>query len=121
MPAGQGPALHPSQDHWKPPVLTCSALDGSGVDEVWNAIQEHRSQLIAANRLTEKRTAQRLRWMWDLVDDRLVNALRDNPAVDALRHELEASVRLGQLPPTTAAHRLFDAFMTTPAASTPAR
>ena len=35
---------------WRPPVLTCSAQTGAGLDEVWAAVERHRATLEASGR-----------------------------------------------------------------------
>src|SRR5829696_4993615 len=37
--------LRPRFEGWRPPVLSCSARTGTGVDAVWAAVLEHRSTL----------------------------------------------------------------------------
>ena len=65
---------------WKVPVLTCSALTGDGVAEVWAAVQEHRAWLQESGRLERLRAQQRVAWLWDSVQDRLMARVRDHPA-----------------------------------------
>lgn len=105
-------ALHymrPPHPGWTVPVLTVSARDGSRLDELWAELERHRAVLEAAGDLARRRQEQQLRWMWSLVEESLLQSLRDNPAVAALLPELEAAVRDGRLPPTRAARRLLAA------------
>jgi LAO/AO transport system kinase len=46
---------------WEPPVLTTAALDGEGIDDVWEAVEAHRAHLGATGALAEKRRARLLR------------------------------------------------------------
>ncbi len=103
--------LHPRDAEWLPPVLTCSALTGEGVDAIWAAVADHRARTTTSGTLARHRERQALRWMWDLVDDRLMSALRADPDVRARLSGLEAAVRSGALPPTAAARQLVDAFL----------
>ena len=102
--------LHPHDADWLPPVLTCSAVEGDGVGEIWQAVTRHRALRLASGALEARRRRQRLRWMWDLVDDRLAQVLRAHPAVATALPGTEAAVRAGHLPPTTAARQLIAAF-----------
>lgn len=95
---------------WEPPVVTCSGLSGTGLAELWEKIIEHRSRLTASGALAEKRQAQMLRWMWTLVEDRLVSALRSDPKIAAVIGDLEAEVLTGKLTPSIAADRIIAAF-----------
>ncbi|MEZ4322145.1 MAG: methylmalonyl Co-A mutase-associated GTPase MeaB [Myxococcota bacterium] len=102
--------LHPADSDWKPRVLTCSGLDGSGVSEVWQAILDHRASLESTGDLSARRARQQLDWMWRMVDERLRAALRGHPDVQAALTDVEAAVRSGELPATRAATRLLEAF-----------
>ena len=96
--------------NWTPPVLAVSAIEGTGLDQVWNHIQSHHQALSASGELTTRRADQQVRWMWSMVEDRLHNRLRTNPAVADLAPHLEHQVATGQLPPTTAADQILAAF-----------
>jgi len=102
--------MHPASPNWTPPVLTCSALENTGLDTIWAQIEQHRRKLSASGELAEKRSNQQVDWMWSTVDDRLLTALRGHSAVRSLLPGLEADVRDGRLTPTLAADRILDAF-----------
>nr|WSX49315.1 methylmalonyl Co-A mutase-associated GTPase MeaB [Streptomyces sp. NBC_00974] len=102
--------MHPVDAAWTPPVLTCSARESKGLDEVWNRLEQHRTLLEADGRLKTKRAAQQVEWTWSMVRDELLERLRSNPAVRDLAPALESAVRAGSLTPTLAADRLLAAF-----------
>ncbi|MCB9744930.1 MAG: methylmalonyl Co-A mutase-associated GTPase MeaB [Alphaproteobacteria bacterium] len=110
---GYRSALHFTrpQDDWTPPVLTCSAIEDTGLEEIWAAVGEHRAQALSSGRLAARRRRQALRWMWDLVDDQLRLALRAHLEVKARLPALEQQVAEGQIAPTTAARRLLASFL----------
>ena len=106
-------AMHlitPAGASWIPPVVTCSALENTGLDALWEKVEEHRRKLTASGELAAKRSAQMLRWMWTLVEDRLVAALRRDRAVALAIRKLEADVLAGRITPSIAADRILDAF-----------
>ena len=70
----------------------------------------HRSTLTATGEWENRRRDQRLAWMWSMVEDRLITALRTNPGVLDLLGSVEADVRDGRTSPAVAADRLLDAF-----------
>ncbi len=55
---------------WDPPVLTASALQGEGIDELWEAIESHRTHLAASGALAAKRRARMLREVESLAAER---------------------------------------------------
>jgi LAO/AO transport system kinase len=106
-------AMHltePISPSWTPPVLTCSALTDEGLDEIWAQIETHRAKLGATGELEAKRQAQELRWMWRMVEDRVLGALRDDRRVASLVPGLEAEVRAGRLTASHAAEQILSAF-----------
>jgi LAO/AO transport system kinase len=95
---------------WKPPVLMVSALHNQGLDVLWDKILEHRALLERTRQLEIKRREQTRRWMWSMVDDRLLRALREHPQVAALAADLERQLLAGQITATLGAEALLKAF-----------
>ena len=56
-------------DGWMPPVLSCSALNKTGLDIILKEIENYFNQRSEA--ILNKRTQQGLDWMWQLVHDGL--------------------------------------------------
>ncbi|MGW4798909.1 methylmalonyl Co-A mutase-associated GTPase MeaB [Nonomuraea sp. NPDC004297] len=89
-----------------PPVLTCSALTGDGLDELWRRVLAHQDSLD----LAAKRRRQQVRWTWTMVQDRLLAELRDDPGVAAITAGIEREVLAGELTPALAADRILSVF-----------
>ena len=102
--------MTPPSATWQPPVVTCSALENEGLDTIWEQIVAHRQRLSGTGEWDERRRQQQLRWMWSMVEDRLLGAVRSHPAVAAALPGLEADVVEGRVTPTLAASRILDAF-----------
>lgn len=90
-------ALHimtPANAVWRPPVLKISGLTGLGLGDLWENIAEHRKLLSESGELAEIRRRQRIKWMWSMIEDKLMDAVRSHPEVraelPALRREVEA-------------------------------
>jgi LAO/AO transport system kinase len=95
---------------WRVPVLTCSAQEGTGLDEVWERIQQHRAMLESTGELVRRRRDQQIDWTWNLVHDQLLARLHEHPGVRAIAPALEQKVRDGSVTATTAADQILDAF-----------
>ncbi|WP_326613062.1 methylmalonyl Co-A mutase-associated GTPase MeaB [Streptomyces scopuliridis] len=107
--AGALRLMHPVDAAWTPPVLSCSAREGSGLDTVWERLEQHRAVLGADGRLTDKRRDQQVDWTWAMVRDHLLDRLREHPGVRELAPALEREVRDGTLTATLAAERIIEA------------
>jgi LAO/AO transport system kinase len=94
---------------WVPPVLTCSALEGRGVDEVWARVEAHRAHL-GSEGLRRKRAGQQWEFTWALVRDELARRLAESPGVAEARAQIRAAVLAGELPATEAADRILAAY-----------
>ena len=103
--------MPPVTPDWKPPVLTCSALTGEGLDRVWAEIQRFRDRARAEDSLRERRRRQMLSWMWSMVDRELRAALNNHPKVKQLLPQVEAQIREGQLAPGQGAQTVLQAFL----------
>jgi LAO/AO transport system kinase len=111
--AGALRMLHSGEDGWTPPVLTCSALEGGGLETVWERLERHRATLDAAGRLAAKRRDQQVEWVWSMVREHLLSGLHRHDGVRALAPVVEEQVRGGALTPTLAARRLVAAYLGT--------
>ncbi|GGM84481.1 ATPase/protein kinase [Lentzea pudingi] len=108
--AGALKLLRPPDALWHPPVLTCSGLTGTGLDELWSRVLEHRRTLTDAGELDDRRRRQQIDWTWMMVHDELWRQVRESGAVRSLAPSLEEKVRLGELTATLAAEQILQAF-----------
>lgn len=99
---------------WNPPVLTCSAREGTGLDTLWERIEQHRRVLEATGELASRRREQQVDWTWTMVREQLLTELRAHPEVRRLGPDLEQRVREGTLTASLAAERLLEAFRSPP-------
>jgi LAO/AO transport system kinase len=111
--AGALRLLRGADDAWTTPVLTCSGRDGSGLDELWERLEQHRQILDATGALAAKRRDQQVDWTWAMVHDQLLAELHGHPAVRRLVPDLEWKVRDGALTATLAAEQILAAFRKT--------
>lgn len=102
--------MMPGKDVRRPSVLTCSSQTGTGLDEVWEAVLEHRAHLESEGSLEARRAQQQQDWMWALVDAHLTDAVRAAPQVRERREEIEAAVRSGELSAVDAAAEVLALF-----------
>jgi LAO/AO transport system kinase len=97
--------LQPGAAGWRPPVLTVSALTNRGLDALWAAVLRHAAAMGEAGAFAERRAEQRVRWMHQLIEDKLRELLLAAPGMGRRLAELEGEVRKGSLSPRLAADR----------------
>ncbi len=102
-------ALHfltPASLSWTPPVLSCSALEITGIDVIWEAVLDHEKKLRDTGELEEKRQKQALDWMWALVEEGLKLRFHKNKEVARQLSKVTRAVKSGRTAPTVAASKL---------------
>ena len=101
--------IYPRDTLWRPPVLTMSALEGTGLQELWDTVLRHRDVLTEAGEFDAKRRQQQVDWTWSMVRDAVLDRVLANPAVKRIRAEVEQQVRDGELTAALAAERILSA------------
>jgi LAO/AO transport system kinase len=91
---------------WTPPVITFSALTGDGIAELWARISEHRERMSAAGALAARRREQQVKWMWSMLEERVMARLKSDPSLRARLPKLEAAVAAGRTSPAIAVDEL---------------
>lgn len=106
-------ALHiltPAHPDWPPPVITISGQENLGLDTLWGKIAEHRDIMTANGGLAERRRTQQVKWMWDLVEERLRRQLGNHEKLGVRLPEIEAAVADGRMAATLAVQEIFSIF-----------
>jgi LAO/AO transport system kinase len=68
---------------WDPPILTTIAVGGEGIDDLWEAIEDHRTHLESSGALASKRQAR---------------LIREVEGLAAARSKVRAAERLREMP-----------------------
>jgi LAO/AO transport system kinase len=101
--------IYPRDILWRPPVLTMSALERTGLTELWETVLRHRDALMRAGEFDAKRRQQQVDWTWAMVRDAVLDRVLSNPDVKKIRAEVERQVRDGELTPALGAQQIIDA------------
>ncbi|MGV9670970.1 methylmalonyl Co-A mutase-associated GTPase MeaB [Gordonia sp. NPDC003504] len=102
--------IYPHDALWFPPVQTMSAIENTGVDDYWAAIEKHRETLMAAGEFDARRSRQQIDWMWEMARETVVSRLANSPAVKATRADIENRVRGAELTPALGAAQIVEIF-----------
>ena len=92
---------------WTPPVIDLLGLDRrrhcGAVDQ---RSLEHRERTSAAGALAARRREQQVKWMWSMLEERVMARLKSDPALRARLPKLEAAVAAGRTSPAVAVDEL---------------
>ena len=102
-------ALHmlaPSASVWHPPVLTCSAMAGTGIERIWEVIRDHNEKMKRAGEFEKKRSEQNRRWLWSLVEEGVMSRFLNLPEVKSLLEKTLRDVAGGEITVAAGARNL---------------
>ncbi|XP_043828911.1 methylmalonic aciduria type A protein, mitochondrial isoform X1 [Dromiciops gliroides] len=95
---------------WKPKVVRISAKTGEGITEMWDRMKEFQELMLASHELIARRQKQQKVWMWNLIQESVLERFRNCSAVKDQIPLLEEKVASGGLSPGLAADILLKAF-----------
>ena len=88
-------ALHlfpATESGWIPKVLICSSHKSTGIDEIWNTIQEYRNFTINNHFFQKNRNKQSRYWMYESINQNLTNNFYQDPEIADLISRIEKEV-----------------------------
>jgi LAO/AO transport system kinase len=98
--------LNPRSEHWHPPVETYSALTGNGIAKLWQKILDHRTAMNASGEFAKRRREQQVKWMWSMLEQRMLARLRTEPSTRGRVRKIESEVADGRVTPSVAAEQI---------------
>ncbi|MFC1799019.1 methylmalonyl Co-A mutase-associated GTPase MeaB [Thermodesulfobacteriota bacterium] len=96
----------PTSATWTPVVLTSSSVESRGIEDIWQAVLQHRDRLSQTGELKARRQQQALDWMWSLVDEGIKARFDNHSEIRQVLSGLTDQVENGTTTPTSAAERL---------------
>jgi LAO/AO transport system kinase len=91
-------ALHlfPAKENgWIPQVSTCSALDKTGLDSIWELIQKHNNQMQASSYFMDNRNRQNNYWLHHIIKHELGNKKYQQLIADNSLTDFEQDIKKG--------------------------
>ena len=98
--------LNPPSPTWTPPVLTCSAINMTGINDIWDTVLDHRKKHEASGEIYVRRKQQAVDWMMSIVEQGLKDHFFKDPGVKKMLQKLTRQVEKGRAAPTAAAGEL---------------
>lgn len=106
-------ALHlfpPSPSGWIPQVKLCSSLRKTGIDEIWQCLEEYFDMAGKNGYFSERRSSQSRYWMFETIDEHLKKNFYHNKAVKTALAHLEPQVSDDRVSPFVAATELLEKY-----------
>jgi len=96
---------------WKPGVMVCSAIENTGIEELWDKIMEYNAFTKANGRWDIHRKRQALLRMNETINEYLNNSFHNNENVKRIRPRLEHMLEKGRITSYRAALYLIDKYL----------
>jgi LAO/AO transport system kinase len=106
-------ALHflaPATFGWQTKAYTCSALTHEGIPELWGVIEQFRDVTTENGAFGSRRKQQTREWLHGLIENQLMRAFYNHPAVKTDLKTIEQAVMDDKQSPTQAARQLLTLF-----------
>ena len=100
----------PTESGWKPYAVTCSAIEGNGILDVWKMVEEYIMFARENGYLDHLRTQQAKYWMYETIDEYLRTSFYNNPTIEDLLKQYETMVNNNEMTSFAAAHKLLDTY-----------
>lgn len=106
-------ALHlfpANENGWSPKVETCSGLNGTKVEKIWDVITEYHSKTLMNGWFDKKRKQQAKFWLTETINHSILALFYNKPSIKIELDKLEQDVLNGKISPFKAAKILLNQY-----------
>lgn len=103
--------LAPATVGWKPEVLACSAVSGSGIEKIWTMVERFRSEMMASGEWESRRLQQVREGLAEFAREQVLSGMAESPAVRDDLEKLGVEVARGNMTLRAAASRIAGDFL----------
>jgi len=82
----------PKESQWIPQAMSCSSLDKTGIDQLWETLLEYKKQTQSSGYFQKKRTDQKIAWYQELQQEQLNRFLRTHPKLKIGMDQIQAEM-----------------------------
>lgn len=102
--------IRPATPGWPTHAYLCSALEKTGLKELWEVIQVFQKMTTESGVWQKRRDGQLLDWMHSMIDEHLHNLFFEDAVVTGRMPEIREAVLQGVVSPTQAVAELINLF-----------
>nr|WP_241448744.1 methylmalonyl Co-A mutase-associated GTPase MeaB [Aquimarina pacifica] len=103
--------LYPlAENSWSPEVQICSALEGSGIDDIWQLILKYVKTTSQNGFFEKNRMQQNEFWLLQTIEDQLKSSFYNHPKITRLLSEKITAMRDYKITPFAAAKHILDIY-----------
>lgn len=101
----------PTESGWKPYAETCSAVEGTGIRKVWKMVEDYIRYTRENGYLSQLRTEQAKYWMYETINQNLLDSFYKSDIMEKLIEETEQRVLKNEISSFTAAYELLKRYV----------
>ena len=94
----------------RPEVMTCSAINNTGISEIWDYISSFIKNSCNNGYFSDNRKVQQHYWFYETIKDNLNSNFFNDEKVKAMLPELEKNISQNKISSLAAANTLLDIF-----------
>ncbi len=98
------------ESEWRPQVFTCSSVEGTGLSEVWQGVEEYLRFIKGNGYYHRHRNQQNQYWMYESINEALRNSFYQNPEIETSLQQYRQAVLEDRISSFVAAKRLLDIY-----------
>jgi len=95
---------------WAPKIVLCSAIENTGITELWKVVEAYTTATRQNDWLTQNRKQQAQYWLHEAIQQGLQSLFSQNTAVREVLAKMEQAVTQGTIFPFIAAEKVLQAF-----------
>ncbi len=106
-------ALHlfpPTKSGWIPKVETCSAIEKTGIPEIWDMVNEYVAKTNKNEYFSYRRNEQSQYWMFETINENLKSNFYNNSEIAALTESYKQKVLSDEMSSFSAAQELLNQY-----------
>ena len=98
------------ESEWRPQVYTCSSREGTGLEEVWQGVEQYLQHIELNGYFMANRNRQNKYWMYETINETLKSSFYNNPEIESRLADVEQRVLDAKLSSFIAAKELLDIY-----------
>lgn len=96
----------PPESGWKPEAFCCSSIEHTGIQDVWKNVEDYIAFTKQNGYFDAQRTQQAKYWMFETINQALLDGFYKNPRIEPLIEKAEQQVLNNEISSFIAAHNL---------------
>ena len=101
----------PLYPNWVAPVVTCSALSHTNIDQICQLIKKYHKTILADDTITQRRSEQAVSWLWSDIMATVSQNIRSHPDLADIFRDLEERVAARKMTAREGSRLILDAFI----------